>query len=231
MLARRLATVERITARDQTGASRRYRWEVKSAPRLALTFLVAVAFLSAAPARAGSVSYADPAGDATAVDDHHPPRSSDPELDLLTASWSTTADELVITTSLTAMGAPVASDGWAIAHYLDYQDIDFEVLVQDVGLATNTAIGPDGVYLRRAGDSSTEYPCVCRFNSDPDRATMTVRVELHSLGSAAKFVDPRLPRPSAGSRFTELRTVSYRVAGFLLAADEAIAPEGASLVV
>lgn len=177
------------------------------------------------------MAYADPADDATAVGGNELPRSSDPELDLLRATWSTTADELVVTTVLTALGEPVASDGWAVAHYLEYEGIPFEVLVQDVGTATSTAIGPDGVYLRVAGDSSTEYPCVCRLSADVERATMTVRVELHSLGSAAKFVDPRLPRPSPGSRFTELHSISYRVAGFLLAADKAFAPEGAAVVV
>ena len=204
---------------------------VKSVLRLACALYVALIFLSPVPSRAGSLSYADPPGDATAVAGNDVPRSSDPELDLLSAAWSTTSDELVITTSLTSLGAPVASDGWAIAHYFDYEDIAFEVLVQDVGTVTNTAIGPDGVYLRRAGDSSTEYPCVCRFSSTAEPPSMTVRVELHSLGSAAKFIDPRLPRPSAGSRLTELSTVSYRVAGFLLAADEAFSPEGAVLTV
>lgn len=218
-------------SRSETRGWRRYRLEVKSAPRFVLGLLAGLVLLSSAPTRAGDASYSDPAGDATAVDDQHPPRSSDPELDLLNASWSTTADELVITTSLTAMGAPVASDGWAVAHYFDYEGIRFEVLIQDVGTATSTAIGPDGVYLRLAGDNSTEYPCVCGFSADAERARVTVRVELHSLGTAVRFIDPRIPRPTAGSRFTDLHTISYRVAGFLLAADRAAAPEGTSLVV
>ena len=188
-------------------------------------------FLSPAPSRAGALSYADPAGDATAVATTDVPRSSDAELDLLNTAWSTEPDELVITSTLTAVGEPVASDGWAVGQYFDYEGIRFEVLIQDVGTATNTAIGPDGVYLRVAGDSSTEYPCVCRFSADPDRARVTVRVELHSIVSAVRSIDPRLPRPVAGAQFTELHTTSYRVAGFLLAADEAAAPEGTSLVV
>lgn len=225
------AAVELINARNGTRRFRRYRLEVKFAPRLLLTVVAGLVFLSPAPSRAGGASYADPAGDATAVDDQHPPRSSDPELDLLNASWSTTADELVVTTSLTALGSPVASDGWAVAHYFDYEGIRFEVLIQDVGTLTSTAIGPDGVYLRIAGDNSTEYPCVCGFSTDANQARVTVRVELHSLGSAVRFIDPSLPRPRAGSRFTGLSTTSYRVAGFLLAADKAVAPEGTSLVV
>lgn len=199
--------------------------------RWAITVAAAVLLLATPPSRAGAVSYADPAGDATGVGETNPPRSSDAELDLLNVSWSTTADELVVTTSLTAMGTPLASDGWAIAHYLDYEGISFEVLIQDVGTATSTAIGTDGVYLRVAGDPSTEYPCVCGFSTDVEQARVTVRVELHSLGSAAKFIDPSLPRPSAGSQLSHLHTISYRVAGFLLAADEAVAPEGTILVV
>ncbi len=204
---------------------------MRYAPRLAFALFAALILLSPAPSRAGTLSYADPAGDATAVAGNDVPRSSDAELDLLKASWSTTSDELVVTASLTAMGAPLASDGWAVAHYFDYEAIRFEVLIQDVGMATSTAIGPDGVYLRVAGDSSTEYPCVCGFNTNPDQATVTVRVELHSIGSAVRAIDPRLPRPAAGSQFTDLHTISYRVAGFLLAADEAFAPEGTFLVV
>lgn len=205
--------------------------EVTHALRLASGLVLALLLLSPTPSRAGALSYNDPAGDATAIDDLKPPRSSDPELDLLEVSWSTTSDELVISTSLAKVGQPVASDGWAIAHYFDYEDIVFEVLIQDVGVATSSAIGPDGVYLRRAGDSTTEYPCVCRFSADPGRATVTVRVELHSIGSAAKVIDPRLRRPSPGSRFTDLRTTSYRVAGFLLAADHAAPKEGTVLTV
>ena len=204
---------------------------VRQALRLAVGFLSALIFLSPAPSRAGTLSYADPAGDATAVGESDLPRSSDPELDLLDASWSTTSDELVVTASLTAMGDPLASDGWAIAHYFVYEGINFEVLIQDVGTATSTAIGPDGVYLRVAGDSSTEYPCVCRFTPNPDKASVTVRVELHSIVSAVRAIDPSLPRLAAGSQLTDLLTTSYRVAGFLLAADKAFAPEGAILVV
>lgn len=197
--------------------------------RWALTVAVLALVLAAAPAQAGSLSYTDPAGDATAVGNANPPRPSDPELDLRKVSWATTADEVVITTSLTALGSPTASDGWAIGHYFTYEDLRFEILVQDVGTATTTLIGPDGVYLRPAGDSTVEYPCVCRFILHPDRKAVTARVELHSIGSAAKTVDPRLPRPRPGSEFTKLHTTSYRVAGFLLAADRATAPEDAVL--
>lgn len=204
---------------------------VKYGPRLTLVLFAGAIVSFPLPARAGAVSYPDPAGDATAVGNAQPPRPSDPELDLLHVYWSTTSEELVVTTSLAALGGPVASDGWAVAHYLDYEGIAFEVLIQDVGQATATAFGPDGVYLRLAGDPLTEFGCVCRFTASPAQSTVTVRVELHSLGSAAKWVDPSLRRPAPGSQFTELQTTSYRVAGVLLASDRAAAPEGATLVV
>ena len=199
--------------------------------RLILAFALAVLLLSPAPSRAGSVSYADPPGDATAIAGLNTSRPSDSELDLLDVSWETTADELVVTTSLATLAEPVASDGWAIAHYFDYEDIRFELLIQDVGTVTATAIGSDGVYLRVAGDSRFEYPCVCRFTTKPDESRVTVTAELHSIGSAARAVDLRNSRPSAGSTFDRLQTTSYRVAGVLLAADEAFAPEESNLVV
>ena len=190
---------------------------------------LAALLLSPTPSRAGAVSYSDPEGDATGVYSLAPPRPSDPELDLRAVTWSTTADELIVTTSLTALGEPLASDGWAVTHYLEYAGIQFEVLIQDVGTATSTIFGPDGVYLRPANDSSTEYPCVCGFTLDAKQAKVTLRVELHSIGSAARYVDPRAPRPTAGAKFTDLRTTSFRVAGALLAADHAAPPDGATL--
>jgi len=117
-----------------------------------------------------------------------------------------------------------------VAHYFDYEDIRFELVIQDVDAPTS-AVFPDGIYLRVAGDSTTEYPCVCRFVPRPDQRRVTVHAELHSIGSAAKAIDPRLPRPKAGSTFTDLLTTSFRVTGFLLAADDARAAEGARLVV
>ncbi|HUR50282.1 MAG TPA: hypothetical protein VMY88_12245 [Acidimicrobiales bacterium] len=201
------------------------RW--RSAAALAAATMV----LLSVPSRAGTLSYADPADDATAVAETQAPRPSDPELDLLDVSWSTSADELVVTTSLTALGDPAASDGWAIGHYFTYEDLRFEVLVQSSGAATSTVFGPSGVYLRPAGDSTTEYPCVCRFTAHPDRPAVTAHIELHSIVSAVRASDPSLPRPAAGSHFTELETTSYRILGVLLSADHAIAPEGASLVV
>lgn len=185
--------------------------------------------LSVVPSRASTLSYSDPAGDATAIASTNPSRPSDPQLDLLNVSWSTTADELIVATSLTALGEPLASDGWAVAHYLEYAGIQFEVLIQDVGAATNTVFGPDGVYLRPAGDSTTEYSCVCGFTLDAKQAKVTVRVELHSIGSAARTVDPRTPRPAAGAEFTDLRTTSFRVAGALWASDHAAPAEDATL--
>ncbi|MBW3537558.1 MAG: hypothetical protein KY395_07305 [Actinobacteria bacterium] len=181
--------------------------------------LVAAAAL-ATPVKAGSLTYTDPGGDATAVDNYDPPRPSDPELDILEVAWSTTAEELVITTTLETIGEPIASNGWAVAHYLDYEGIRFEILVQDVGTPSDAVFG-DGVYLRRAGDSSTEYPCVCRTFSEPETAQVHVFVELHSLGSAARFVDPRIRRPGPGAIFSDLETVSYRILGALFASDRA----------
>lgn len=185
---------------------------------------------SAAPARAGSLSYSDLRDDATRVADLDPPRSSDPELDLLEVNWRTTADELVVTTTLAAAGPPPAANGWALGQYFTYNDIAFELLAQDVGSPSDQAFG-DGVYLRVEGDSSTEYPCVCRFIVRPERRQVEVRAELHSIGSAARTMQPRAPRPSVGSKFSALATVSYRVAGFLLAADDAAAPAEATLTV
>ena len=224
-----VGTDARRSYAERTVGPGRYRSGVKRAPLLALAAVVSA--LLATPANAGALSYADPADDATTVADADLPRPSDPELDLRDVSWTTTAEELVITTSLSALGAPVASDGWALGHYFEYEGIHFELLVQDVGAATNALFGPDGVYLRPAGDSSSEFPCVCRFTLDTDHGTVTARAELHSIGSAAKSVDPRLPRPAPGAHFAELRTISYRVAGALLAADRAAAPEGAILAV
>lgn len=195
-----------------------------------LVLCVVAGFILVSPARAGSLSYADAAGDATAIGDTDLPRPSDPELDLLDVSWATTPDELVVNTTLSALGEPVASNGWAIAHYFDYEDISFEIVVQDNGVPSSAAF-PDGIYLRVAGDSTTEYPCVCRYTLHSDKAQVTTMVELHSIGSAVRALDPRTPRPMAGSTFSALNTTSYRVAGFLLAADRAAAADGVTLVV
>lgn len=89
------------------------------AAQLALAFLLAGLLLTPTPTRASSLSYSDQPGDATAIGDTDLPRPSDPQLDLLEISWSTTADELAIDTRVGELDEPVASNGWAVAHYLD----------------------------------------------------------------------------------------------------------------
>jgi hypothetical protein len=198
------------------------------ASALASTLALTAAF--AGQVRAGSIAYADPAGDATALGNLQSPRTSDAELDLLQVAWATTTDELVVTTRLTATGVPPASNGWAIAHYFTYEDIAFELLGQEVGTPSDLAFG-DGVYLRPAEDTSVEFACVCRMVVRPESKSVEIRMELNSLGTAARTVDPRNQKPSAGSTLDELSTTSYRVAGFLLVSDRAAAPESSRLTV
>ena len=196
---------------------------------LALGLSLALLALPARPAVAGGVQYTDVAGDARDVYNVKlDARPSDPELDLRAVAWATSADELTVTTTLTAVGDPVASNGWAVSHYFDYAGFDFELLVQNSGTPSDQVF-TDGVYLRNEGDSTIEYPCVCRMVVDPAKRQVTVRIELHSIGSAARAIDPRAKRPGPGSVFEISGTTTFRMAGFLLAADKAFPSRARSL--
>ncbi len=165
------------------------------------------------PARASGVQYADPADDARDVHNLElDARSSDPELDLLEVRWASTAEELVITTKLKAVGEPVASNGWALSHFFEYGAMEFELLGQEMGTPSERAF-PDGVYLRGRYDSSVEYACVCRMTIDRAKTEVTVRIELNSIGSAVRTQDPRAKRPGPGSVIEVVSSRSFRAAG------------------
>lgn len=183
----------------------------------------------ALPVRAGGVEYSDPAGDARDVHNLEvPSRPSDEELDLLSVRWSGSSDELVVSTRLATIGEPSASNGWAVSHYFEYSGMDFELLGQSMGVPSEQVF-PDGVYLRDRYDPNIEYPCVCRMVVDDQRAEVTVRIELHSIGSAARTSNPRAARPGPGAVIEVAGTTSFRAAAFLLAADRAFPSRSRSL--
>lgn len=101
--------------------------------------------------------------------------------------------------------------------------------MQDIGRPSD-AVFSDGVYLPAAAESTTDYPCSCRSHLQPDRSSVMVHVDLRSLGSAARAIDPTGPRLARGAEFTDLESVHYRMAGFLLAADHAVPAPGTMLI-
>ncbi len=191
---------------------------------------MALAAGSVAPARASSLSWEDPAGDATAVGFEEvpggetSPRPSDPELDIRTVAFTLQGDSIVATAKMQAGGFAKASGGSVWRFYFSHKKDQyfFQALAATPEYSqvfTSTPrfyrVTPDNPDPTSNGE---ELKCDCK---------MTVKVNEGAVQFTIKVASVAKPLKAAPGAVElgklELRT--FRRAQFYLLSDVAPAPE------
>lgn len=187
--------------------------------------LVALGLLmTGTPAQARSLSWTDPAGDATGIGPvASTPRPSDPSLDLLNVSYTTTGDSLLLTSRVQKFGSPDASVGSTFRWNFTYNDISYNVALQMPGNGGENVFASGPVFWK----GSTNLGCGrCSVKNDAKANTVGVIIPFKSLTSGMKSADSGQKPVGPGSNFERLSAISQRIAGATLTADTATPKEG-----
>ena len=197
----------------------------------AACLLTALALLIAgSPARAGELQQPDPAGDATGISDvESTPRPSDPELDILNVSYSTTATELRIDMKMAKIGIPSASAGYTYRVIFVHGANEYEFLYQVLSVPAQGLDAP--LFTLRAGVDGENIECRCSGKVNGKTATLEIRADIASLGRAIKAFDSDAPKFGPGTKIGGLANYADRILGLLIPADRANPKEGTTFTI
>ena len=194
-----------------------------SAAALALAIAVLTGGI---PARAGELNVADPAGDATAVDDvESTPRPSDPELDILGVHYSSNAKEFRIDMKMAKIGQPVGGLGYTYRLNFTHGATTYQFLYQVLAVP-----GLEQPFFGlRSGAAGDDVTCKCSGKVNGKTATLEIRADIASMARGMKAYDADAPPIRPGAKFTNLTNTADRIVGCcLIAADHANPPAPAT---
>lgn len=192
---------------------------------------LAIALLAGgAPARAGTLEFTDPEGDATGLSEvESTPRPSEPELDILNASYVSDGKTLTVSSQVLTLADPVASGGAAYRWAWVYDGIVYELVFQLPTPPTDTVFVRGGVFR---GDGATISIDCCKPTYDTKTNTIGLAISLSSIAKGVKTTSPDSPAFGPGSTVESIRATSQRSMGALLvSADWATPKEGTTLTV
>ena len=194
-----------------------------------LAVLAAVGlFASAAPARAAEYTFADPAGDATTLIVDNAPKESDPELDILSVTFSSDADSLMAVIKLASLGTPQLATGATRVASFTYEGAEYHLRYQAPQPPFDNVSRP-GFNMRKGADP---MPCGrCSGKLDPKTNSVIFDAEFKSMSAGMKGMDAATPPIGTGSTITGLNAAANRT--ILLSAvggDVAEAPADFELV-
>lgn len=179
---------------------------------------LAVMLAQPAPA-AGSLKWADAAGDATGVDPLPPPadgvitsspRPQDEGLDLLGASVTSDGQSVVFTAKTASDAIPPGASGTTVRFLFSYGGVRYQFIAQRTSAEFSAAIS-SGVFLRSREPSSPELPCrECTVKYEPKTASVVVSAQLASLASAIRTHSPGSKKLGPGSVLTDLEVLAQR---------------------
>jgi len=194
---------------------------------LAGVIAVAALVAGAIPAQAGSLSWADPKGDAVGLGVADGPQH-DPNFDITAVSLESVGGKFTWTVKIPelAAGRPTLSTGYGFRFYFSHAAAPYYFQVGE------DATGAQTFVLSTATTPAVSLVCKdCKGKIDRKDKTVVVEAPLASLDKA--FTDAKLPAAS-GAEFSALdvwaqRRVGVPVnpgSGLVLVADKATAPEG-----
>ncbi|HUQ40273.1 MAG TPA: hypothetical protein VM030_08970 [Acidimicrobiales bacterium] len=200
------------------------------------------------PAHAGaSVSFTDPAGDATGLDPlpgsqepvlESTPRPSDPELDLVAVAWTADAKNVTVLAKVGQLGAPPVGIGTVFRFWFSYSNQPFQLIAQlPSGPATSTTT--TGLFMRARMPTSAELNCRdCRVSYDAKSSSIKVTASIAGLSAGMRQQSAALKALKPGATLTGLAVLGQRLGlaadrtvdvGRTVTADVARAAPGASL--
>ena len=179
-------------------------------------------FLPTSPARAAEVSWADDAGDASAIGAEEvgpTPRPSDSQLDILKTTWSADGKNLHLAMYLDSVtGDPTASFGRDYRFYFTHEGTRWAVGAQLPSPPMDTAFIQGPIMYN---ETTGEYgDCSCKASFDTKAKTFNLRVGYETFDRAF----PGNDKVGPGTKFTELSSVAARFQVFIIPADFSNAP-------
>ena len=182
------------------------------------------------PARASTLAWEDPAGDATAIGFEQvpggetSPRPSDPELDIRTVGFALQGDSIVATTKMEAGGFPKASGGSVWRFYFSHkQDQYFFQALAATAEYSQVFLSTPRFYRVTPDDpdptsNGEELRCDCKMAVNVDQGTVQFTIKVSSVAKPLKVA------PGA-VELSKLELRTYRRAQWYLLSDIARAPE------
>lgn len=184
---------------------------------------LAVSGLASPGSAASSVEWEDPTGDANGAPRvESTPRPSDPELDVLFASYAVHGENLVASIRLEKLGTAPGSFGSIYRFHFTHNDTGYYMMAR-----TNTPEYPyssDPAFYRSGplGVQDDEaLKCDCKVKFDAKANTVSFAIKLDGVKKALK----------GGGELTDLYVKALRRANVFIDADTARAPEKSSLTV
>lgn len=178
--------------------------------------------LTTGPAQAAEYSFPDAADDATGLTVESTPRSSDPELDILSVQFSSDATSLSAVVKLAALGTPAAATGATRTAGFTYEGAEYWFRFQAPQAPMDTVVA-SGFFFRKGADT---IPCG-RCSGKLDAKTNSVRftAEFKSMTAGMKSMDSGVTPIGPGSKITALTSETYRtIANTAHMADAAVPP-------
>lgn len=163
--------------------------------------------LAGTPAQAAEFSFPDPAGDATGLQVESTPRPSDPELDILSVSFSSDDKSLTAVIHLEALGTPQGATGATRTAGFTYEGNEYWFRFQAPQPPADN-VAASGFLFRKGGDT---IPCGrCSGKLDPKTKTVRFNAEFKSMTAGMKSMDPDITPIGPGSKITALTAETYR---------------------
>lgn len=189
--------------------------------KAALIILVALGlFAGAMPAQAATLSWVDPAGDAT-----KPGLPNDDALDVLKTTIS--SDGKVLKWSATLKKAVEGNPSYSLGYFFVFEFVHSDS-VFDLRVAENAK--DKAVTFRKVGtgEAPLDRACKdCKYKFDRKAGVVSVEAPIASLAEGIKAADAKAAPFKAGTTISKLLVNSYR--GYIaisFLADDAPAPEG-----
>ena len=163
--------------------------------------------LSVAPAQAAEYSFKDAAGDATGFQAESTPRPSDPELDILSVTFSSDDKSLTAVVQLEALGTPQGATGATRTAGFTYEGSEYWFRFQAPQPPADN-VAASGFLFRKGADT---IPCGrCSGKLDPKTKTVRFNAEFKSMTAGMKTMDPDIAPIGPGSKITALTAETYR---------------------
>lgn len=188
-----------------------------------LVSCLVAALLSAPGSAAATVEWTDPKGDANGLPRmESSPRPSDPELDILSASFSRKGDSLVASMKLDRVGVVNGSFGSVYRWYFKLKDSEYFFMAR-TATAEYSQLGylstPRFVRAHPSGvsDLDEQLKCDCKATFDDKTKTVAFAIKWEGIKKTLK-----------GGELKGLYAITFRRYPYFIPGDTARAPEKAS---
>lgn len=184
---------------------------------MAVAGFLAVIAVAAPGSAAPAVEWVDPPGDANGMPEvESTPRPSDPELDVLNASFTRRGDSLVASLRLERLGTAPGSFGSVYRWYFTLRDSEYYFMARTNAPEYPYSSTPAFYRVDPLGVEDEELRCDCKATFDNKANTVAFAIKWEGIKKTLK-----------GGELTGLYALTFRRYTLFIDADTARAPEQA----